>query len=65
MKLPFDVHADLSDSQLEDFYDIVPEYLFEHGLNENDEHTKDGLTCENIITKLAIQMKYRGLLSLH
>lgn len=63
MNLRFDVRADLSDPKIEKLYDLVPEYLLDHGLDKGDEHNQIGETCEDMITKLAMVMKARGLLA--
>ena len=62
MEIKFDVNGFISDSDLEDLYDIVPEYLQMHGFDIDDNFNKVGRICDDIITKLVIIMRSRNLI---
>ena len=59
MNLPFDFRSDLSDDEMNDLYEITPDYMeFPDG-----EPTKECLIVESIMDALIPPMKERGLLA--
>lgn len=64
MSVPFDVQKDLNDDELEELYDIVPDFMLgKAGWDGKNEPGADFLLCEDIVTVLAGKMKERGLLA--
>ena len=53
MAVPFDIAADLSDEEIENLYEIVPEYMLDHTDTGDNRPDSDFNICEDIITRLA------------
>jgi hypothetical protein len=60
MKMPFDYTDDMTDEQLEQLYDVIPDYL---EFDENGDPTKECEIVEEILTFTGKEMGRRGLLA--
>lgn len=60
MDIPFDVAQELTDDQLEQLYEIVPDHL---EFDKNAEPTDQGAIVEDILTLVGAEMGKRGLLA--
>ena len=63
MEIAFDYKAEMSNNQIEDLYDIVPDYMMENTDTSDDHPNSDFNICEDIITKLAKALEEKGLLA--
>ncbi len=62
MPIPFDVYGDLTDEQLKELYEIIPDYMLKHA-NIHDEDDVDFNLCEDILTLASKAMEKRKLLA--
>ena len=62
MNIPFLYMGYLTDEQLEDLYEIVPDYMMSNTNTSDDSPDSDFNICEGVITKIAMHMEARGLL---
>ena len=62
MDISFAYKGQLTDAQMEDLYEIVPDYMLSNTDTGDDSPNSEFSICENITTKLAIHLRARGLL---
>lgn len=60
MQIPFDYADDMTDDQLEQLYEAVPDYL---EFDENGVPTEKGGIVEEMITLVSVEMRKRKLLA--
>lgn len=58
MNVPFNAIQEMTDDQLDDLYEIVPDYL---EFDSNGEPTEQCLVVESMIDALAVAMQERDL----